>query len=59
MQELIKLWKQFQEDKQECDCGSKELSEHNMIGYHKYTCPRFPSVKTDIGVFLDWLSKYN
>lgn len=56
--ELIKQWSEFKKVKRKCICEPLSKNEGMMVFRvsHDTGCLAYPYVKTDIGIFLDYLS---
>lgn len=60
-EELIKLWKEFKNTKREaCDECKKSNNDSNLMCVcNNRQCINCSYIRTDIGVFLDFLEKQN
>lgn len=58
MDDLLKLWKAWKVAPKECTCDFEPLAPHTVrVVGHKDTCPARDYLTTDVGVFLDSLTR--
>lgn len=62
MKKLLKQWIKWKKEKRICICPQKDNPDYknqllHSVVIHKDDCPEAISIRTDIGQFINWLSK--